>query len=184
MAPAMESLRVILPRVPHIVRHSMKSIDPQELARVIGAAHGRHLSGAELREAMEHARRAMPNMEALRVELQRIDPKELEARIRVSMPDPEAIRRQVRDAMRANRHGLENGARGMEQGAAQMEAQARRFRDPQERERIIAKERARGRTVTHQDLLEAAEGMEEGARGMREGAQGMRRGARDMDDHD
>jgi hypothetical protein len=72
----------------------------------------------------------------------------------------------------------------MERGAAQMEAQARRFRDPQERERIIARERERGRTVTHEDLLKAAEGMEEGARGMREGAQGMRRGARDAHDHD
>jgi beta-lactamase regulating signal transducer with metallopeptidase domain len=184
IAPAMETLRVILPRVPHIVRHSMKAIDPQELARAIGAAHGRDISGPELREAMEQARRAMPNMEALRVELQRIDPKELEARIRASMPDGEAIRRQVQVAMRANRDGMENGARGMEQGAAQMEAQARRFRDPRERERIIARERARGRTVTHQNLLDAAEGMEEGAQGMREGAQGMRRGARDMDDHD
>jgi beta-lactamase regulating signal transducer with metallopeptidase domain len=184
MAPAMETLRVILPRVPHIVRHSMKAIDAQALARAISAAPGRHLSGAEMREVMEHARRAMPNMEALRVELQRIDPKEIEARIRASMPDPESIRRQVQVAMRANRHGLENGARSMEQGAAQMEAQARRFRDPQERERIIARERARGRTVTHQNLLDAAEGMEEGARGMREGAQGMRRGAHDMDDHD
>lgn len=62
--------------------------------------------------------------------------------------------------------------------------QARRFRNRDERERIIARERERGQTVTHEELLEAAEGMEEGARGMREAAREMRRGARDMNDND
>jgi beta-lactamase regulating signal transducer with metallopeptidase domain len=185
MAPAMETLRVVLPRIPHIVGHAMKGIDAEELARAIRIGH--QMSEPRIRVALERALAARPNLEAMRVQLERlhqIDPKELEARIRAAMPDEATIRREVRHAMRASRHGLEEGARGMEQGAARMEAQARRFRDPQERERIIARERERGRTVTHEDLLEAAEGMEEGARGMREGAQGMRRGAHDADDHD
>jgi hypothetical protein len=185
MAPAMETLRVVLPRIPHIVGGAMKAIDPEDLARAIRI--GQRMSEPQIRVALERAHAAKPNLEEMRVHLERlhrIDPKELEARIRAAMPDEATLRRQVRDAMRASRHGMEEGARGMERGAAQMEAQARRFRDPQERERIIARERERGRTVTHEDLLKAAEGMEEGARGMREGAQGMRRGARDAHDHD
>jgi hypothetical protein len=61
-----------------------------------------------------------------------------------------------------------------------MEEQARRFRDPAWREQEIARQRARGETVTHQDLIEAANGMEEGARGMREGAREMREAASRM----
>ncbi|HZG47857.1 MAG TPA: M56 family metallopeptidase [Allosphingosinicella sp.] len=180
IAPAMETLRVVLPRIPQIVAHSMKAVDHAAIARALEAVRVEHLSP----EAMERVRRAMPNLEAMRVHLRHIDPKELEARIRVAMPDQAHIQREVRRSLRASGRGMEEGARGMEAGAAKMDAQARRFRDASERERIIQRERARGRTVTHEDLLEAAEGMEEGARGMREGAQQMRRGARDMDDHD
>ena len=49
---------------------------------------------------------------------------------------------------------------------------------------MIARERARGHTVTHEDLIEAANGMAEGARGMREGAREMREAARHMGDSD
>jgi hypothetical protein len=180
IAPAIETLRVVLPRIPQIVAHSMKAVDHAAIARALEAVRVEHLSP----EAMGRVRRAMPKLEAMRVHLRHIDPKELEARIRVAMPDHAHIQREVRRSLRASGRGMEEGARGMEAGAAKMEAQARRFRDASERERIIQRERARGRTVTHEDLLEAAEGMEEGARGMREGAQQMRRGARDMDDHD
>jgi hypothetical protein len=51
----------------------------------------------------------------------------------------------------------------MERGAATMDVQARRFRDREERERIIVRERARGHHVTHEELIEAAEEMSEGA---------------------
>jgi len=187
IGPAMETLRVVLPRVPHIIAHSMKGIDPEELARAIRVSTRHPMSEAELRAALEGARAVKPNLDRMRVQLERlhrIDPKELEARIRASMPDEQAIRRQVQVAMRASRHGMEEGARGMEHGAAKMEATARRFRDRSERERIIARERERGRTVTHEELIEAADGLEDGARGLREGAQSMRRGSRDMDHHD
>jgi hypothetical protein len=187
MAPAMETLRVVLPRVPHIVAQSMKSIDPEVIARALSAANGHRMSEAELRRVIERVRISKPDLDAMRVRLEnmpRFDPKELEARIRVAMPSDEMLRRHAEIALRANRHGLEEGARGIEQGAAKMEATARRFRDRDERERIIERERERGRTVTHEDLLEAAEGLEKGARGMRDSARQMRRGDRGHGHHD
>ena len=50
------------------------------------------------------------------------------------------------------------------------------------RERVIARERARGHNVTHEELIEAADGMREGAEGMREGAREMREAAERMRD--
>jgi len=47
---------------------------------------------------------------------------------------------------------------------------------------IIAREAARGHHVTHEQLIEAADGMEEGARGMREGAREMREAGQRMRD--
>ncbi|HEY0114198.1 MAG TPA: M56 family metallopeptidase [Allosphingosinicella sp.] len=188
VAPALESLREVLPRIPHIVARSLRAIDAEALARAIRASNGAHVDAAQLQAAMAQLRAHMPDAEAIRVEVERevrrINPAELEAQIRASMPDHAAIERQVRAAMRASRSGMLQGADGMERGAEQMEAQARRFRDRQERERIIARERARGRDVSHEDLLEAAQGMEEGARGMREGARDMRRSIRESSDRD
>ena len=55
--------------------------------------------------------------------------------------------------------GMERGADGMERAPDRMEEQADRLRsDRAYREREIARARARGETVTHEDLLEAAEG--------------------------
>jgi hypothetical protein len=187
LAPALESVREMLPRIPHEAAGAVRAIDPEALSRALHSAKMHRIPRHELDATLAHARASIPDEAALRAHLQRINPEELEARIRASMPSEAAIRAQVHNAMRARRHGmeqgaagLERGAEGMERGAAKMEESARRFRDPAERERIIARERARGHIVTHEDLLEAAEGMEEGARGMREGARGMREGAREM----
>jgi hypothetical protein len=69
----------------------------------------------------------------------------------------------------------------MERGADRMEATAERLRTDREyRERQIARARERGETVTHEQLIRAAEDMREGAQGMREGAREMREGARRM----
>ena len=77
------------------------------------------------------------------------------------------------------------GAAGMERGAANMEAEADRLQDRDYRERQIARARERGETVSHEDLLRAAEGMRRGAVGMREGADDMREAAERMrGDHD
>jgi beta-lactamase regulating signal transducer with metallopeptidase domain len=187
IAPAMEAVREVMPRIPHIVNHAMRSIDREELARALShLRHPRHhgVSPAQIEAALARARAHMPNEAELRARLQRINPAELEARMRAAMPDEAALRARIRTAMSASRHGMARGAEGMERAAAQMEAQARRFRDPRERERIITRERERGRTVTHENLLEAAEGMEQGARGMREGAQAMRHSARGAEGRD
>jgi beta-lactamase regulating signal transducer with metallopeptidase domain len=82
--------------------------------------------------------------------------------------------------MAAGAHGMENGAAGMERGADNMVAEARRLRDPAYREAQIRKAAARGKHITHEELLEAAEGMEEGAEGMRDGAREMREAAEEM----
>ena len=82
--------------------------------------------------------------------------------------------RAVAMAMASAGEGMASGAAGMEAGARHMEEQARRFRDRAYREQVIAREAARGHHVTHEQLIEAADGMEEGARGMREGAREMR----------
>jgi bla regulator protein blaR1 len=178
--PALETVRVVLPRVPEIVAHSIKALDPDALARAIEASGAHRVSAEELRAALERARATMPNPEALRVHLSQIKPEEVEARIRASMPSREMLDRQVRVAMRSSHAGMAAGALQMERGAEKMEAEARRLRDREVRERIIVRERERGRTVTHEELLEAADGLQEGARGMREGARGMRESLRGM----
>ncbi len=177
VAEAMRELREVLPRVPVIVRDAMRHVDHAEIGRAV--AHAQRVNSAEMRAAMAEARQA--HAEAMR-SLPRIDHAALQERIRASLPSQEQLQQQIRASIAASRHSMAAGAAGMEQGAARMEAQARRFRDRNERERIIAEQRARGETVTHEDLLEAADGMEQGARGMREGARQMREGFGHDDD--
>lgn len=178
---AMRELRDVLPRVPAMVRESMRHVDRDELARAV--AEARRVDSDEMRAAMTEARRA--HAQAMR-DMPRIDAAALQAQIRAAMPSPQQLEQQMRMAMAVSRRNMAAGAAGMEQGAARMEAQARRLRDRGERDRIIAEMRAHGRTVSHDELLEAADGMEEGAREMREGARHMREfdGARGADTAD
>lgn len=205
------ALAEVLPRIPEIVAASMSAVDPEEINRQVQDAlreaepELRRLNGperervrAEIRRAMQQAREQMRNargdiararadMARARAEIQAQAPQ-----IAIAMREAHAASaaavaaapRAIAISMRAGAAGMAHGAEGMEQGARQMEAQARRFRDRNWREQEIARQRARGRTVTHDDLLEAAEGMEEGARGMREGAREMRDAARRMGDGD
>jgi hypothetical protein len=171
IAPAMRALDEVLPRVPVIVARAMSAADSEQIAAAVAQAHaqGIRISREELEARLAEARVRVVDMERLRERLHA----DLERQHR-------AVRVQVRHAVRDSRRHMARGAEGMERGAAQMEEQARRFRNREERERIIARERERGHTVTHEELLEAAEGMTEGARGMREAAREMRRGADDM----
>lgn len=201
------ALAEVLPRIPEIVAASMASIDPDEIDRNVQQAlreaepELRRLNGperervrAEVRRALQQAReqmsrargdmaRARDEMARVRVEMQAQAP-----RIALAMREAQraaAIAPQaIAMSMHASSAGMAHGAEGMERGAQRMEEQARRFRDSSYREQVIARERARGHNVTHQDLLEAANGMEEGARGMREGAREMREAARHMGDSD
>ena len=101
------------------------------------------------------------------------------ARVRTEVPRAIAV------SMAHSADGMLQGADGMERGARSMEIEAERLQDRDYRERQIARARARGETVTHEELLEAAEGMREGAEGMRDGARDMREAAERMRDrHD
>jgi beta-lactamase regulating signal transducer with metallopeptidase domain len=184
LAVAMQAVRAVMPQVSTIVRNSLQSIDPEQLARAINIS-GRHAVSAEqLRAALAQARAHMPNEHELAAQLARVDVAAIERQVRASLPDEAALRAQIRRSLAQGGAGMMQGADGMERGADRMIEQARRFRDRGERERIIARERARGHNVTHEELLGAARDMEEGARDMREGARDMRRGAREMAEGD
>jgi beta-lactamase regulating signal transducer with metallopeptidase domain len=204
------ALAEVLPHVQEIVAASMASmasIDPEEINRDVQRAlreaepELRRLNGperervrAEVRRAMQQAREAMTRARA-EVARARTDMVRVRAEMRAQAPQIALAMREaqraaaiapqaVAMAMRSSGAGMARGAEGMERGAQRMEEQARRFRDSSYREQVIARERARGHNVTHQDLIEAASGMAEGARGMREGAREMREAARHMGDSD
>ena len=98
--------------------------------------------------------------------------------------DAKEIERQVRRSVRAGladgAQNMRHGADGMDAGAAHMARQAAQLRDRSFREREIARAAARGDRVTHEDLLEAAEGLDDGVREMRDAAKEMRREAETM----
>ena len=180
-----EALAEVLPQIPQIVASATAAIDPVEVERITAdamRAAGPHLSRearAEMREAHREAARAMARA---RVQLATVDRAEIARAMAEARRAIQAVPRTVAVAMARSAAGMERGAVGMERGARNMEAEARRLQDRDYRERQIARARARGETVTHEDLLEAAEGLREGAEGMREGAEGMREAARDMRD--
>ncbi|QPQ54201.1 M56 family metallopeptidase [Allosphingosinicella flava] len=91
-----------------------------------------------------------------------------------------AVQKEVRHSMAMSSRDMEKAARDMENGARDMEREADRLRDARYREQQIAKAAAEGKTVTHQDLLNAIPKMKNGAQGMRKGARKMREGAQKM----
>lgn len=201
------ALAEVLPRIPEMVAASLASVDPDEIDRNVQQAlreagpELRRLNGperervrAEVRRAMQQAREAMTrarsDMARARTDMVRVRAEMQAQAPRIEMAMREAQRaaaiapQAIAMSMRSGATGMARGAEGMERGAQRMEERARQFRDSSYREQVIARERARGHNVTHQDLIEAANGMEEGARGMREGAREMREAARHMGDND
>ncbi|HEX8526880.1 M56 family metallopeptidase [Allosphingosinicella sp.] len=88
--------------------------------------------------------------------------------------------RAARNGIAAGAVGMERGAEGMEQGARNMEQEARRLRSRDYRERKIAEAARRGERLSHEQLIEMADGLREGSRDMMEGARDMRRAAAEM----
>ncbi len=180
-----EALAEVLPQIPQIVASATAAIDPAEVERITAEAlraarpHLSREARAEMREAHREAARAMARA---RIQLATVDRAEIARAVAEAQRAVQAVPRTVAIAMARSATGMERGAVGMERGARNMDAEARRLQDRDYRERQIARARARGETVTHEELLEAAEGLREGAEGMREGAQGMREAARDMRD--
>ncbi|HEV7659729.1 MAG TPA: M56 family metallopeptidase [Allosphingosinicella sp.] len=186
-----EVLAEVLPQIPQIVSSALASVDPDEIGREVEEAlreagpeldrlsrEDRVRVGQEVRRALAQAR--VQVREAVRV--QQVSQVQIAQAVREAQRAALAVRPAIAASMRAGAGGMEHGAAGMEQGAQRMEQQAARFRDRNYRETVIARERARGRNVTHEDLLEAAQGMTEGAEGMREGAREMRAAAERMRD--
>ena len=202
------ALSETLPRIPAIVASAMAAAHPhpeawarmseeerrefredmEEARREIAQAmaEARHEAGQERAEALREAAEARAEAGRARAEALREGARaRAEARVQIAEATRHAehARHSARASMRRGAEGMRRGADEMERGADRMEREADRLaNDRAYRERQIANARARGETVTHEDLIEAAEGMREGARGMREGAQGMREGARDMAD--
>ncbi|WP_165357555.1 M56 family metallopeptidase [Sphingosinicella sp. CPCC 101087] len=131
------------------------------------------LSRAEMSRAMREARRQQARARADSHRQMRLAMREAKRAIRT-------VPRIVSASMAHGAVGMMSGAESMESSARSMEEEASRLEDPHYRERAIARARARGETVTHEDLREAAEGLRDGAQGMREGAQEMREAAREM----
>jgi len=185
IAPIVEqALAEVLPKIPQIVAQATAAaaIDPEEIERVTGEAlrsadveirrmsrEDRERVQREVRRAVEHARNVQ------------VDAARVQAAVRDAQHAAAAIApRAIAISMASGARGMLHGADGMEVGARRMEAQAAQFRDSAYRERVIAREAARGHAVTHEDLIEAADGLQEGARGMREGAREMREAAQRM----
>ena len=178
VTPAVDhAMRVVIPRIPAIVANATAAVDSEEIERA-------------LREAdVELRRMPVVTREQLRTAMRQAE--RARTRVRVPHAQIELAMREARSAHRVSvrsralalagaADGMMRGATGMEQGAREMEATADRLQDRDYREREIARARARGETVTHEQLLEAAEGLREGAEGMREGAEEMRESARNM----
>jgi beta-lactamase regulating signal transducer with metallopeptidase domain len=166
---------------------------PPELVATIGGAAALHPHGEWSKEEREELAREMR-------EAQREVRRELQAEREILRAQREArhashaarneARLAAREAARAHRHarismshgavGMEKGADGMVRGARQMEEEADKLRSADYRERQIAKAAAEGRTVTHQELIDAIPKLRDGARKMVEGAQRMRESAARM----
>ena len=169
-----EALAEVMPRIPAMVAEALAAVRPQAMEEALREAQAEmrrsgRMNRAEIEAAMREARRTMREAGAVRI-----------APMVHVAPAIAAARAAPAIAMAHGADGIERGAVQMEQGARHMEEQAARLADPAYRERAIAHARARGETVTHEQLIEAAEGLREGAEGLRDGAEDMRESARRM----
>lgn len=190
MAAADVTLAEVMPRLPHIMAAASVAVDSQELREALREAererrealHEVHRELARERSRMNDERRAEV-ARALRdanLAVARARPR-IDAAAREGRRAAVVARRPHLAGMARGADDMARGAAQMEQGADQMERTARRLRsDPAYREEQIARAQARGETVTHEELIRAADGMESGVRGMRDGARSMRQSAERM----
>jgi beta-lactamase regulating signal transducer with metallopeptidase domain len=171
------ALSAVLPQIPAIIAQATAAIDHEAMEEALREARiemrRAHVDREEIARALRDARREQAQAMAVSRSEMRIAMREAQRAVN-------AIPRTVAASMAHGATGMMRGADGMESGARRMEVEADRLEDPDYRERAIARARARGETVTHEDLIEAAVGLREGAEGMREGAREMREAAREM----
>jgi len=179
-----QALAEVLPQIPQIVAEANAAalaVDPAEIERSVNEALAsaepemRRMSREDRERMRREVRRAVARARAVRIDHARI-----EAAVRQAQRAAVIAPRAIALSMAHGAAGMARGADGMEAGARRMEEQAAHFRDRSYREQIIAREAARGHTVTHEQLIEAADSLQEGARGMRDGAREMREAARRM----
>lgn len=183
------ALSAVLPQIPTIVASAVGAYDPARTEAALYRAQvemrrsGR--SRAEIDAAMREARQQVREAQAQARRVQRTEMARARRESQRAMVHARvalaAVPQTVALAMASGASGMENGAARMEEGAQRMEEAGRRLQtDSAYREREIARARARGDTVTHEQLIDAGEDMEEGAEGMREGAREMREAAQRM----
>ena len=190
VGPAVQqALAEVLPQIPQIVAEAnseaIAAIDPVEIQRSVDEALAsagtemRHMSREDRERVHREIRRAVEQAR-VQARMVRVDRGQIEMAVRQAQRAAAMAPRAVAISMAHGAVGMARGADGMEAGARRMEEQAAHFRDSSYREQVIAREAARGHTVTHEQLIEAANGLEQGARGMRDGAREMRRAAQRM----
>jgi hypothetical protein len=180
-----QALAEVLPQIPQIVvqanAEAAAAIDPVEIQRSVDEALAS--AGTEM-QRMSREDRELVRREVHRAVAQaravRVDRARIEIAVRQAQRAAAMAPRAVAISMAHGAAGMAHGAAGMEAGARRMEEQAAHFRDRSYRDQVIAREAARGHHVTHEQLIEAANGLEEGARGMRDGAREMRDAAQRM----
>jgi hypothetical protein len=182
-----EALAEVLPQIPEIVAAAMAAVDPEEAGRDAEEALREarpYMSRAERERVNREVRRAITQARVHAASARSEAMRAVAAarpQIAVAMREAARVGPMARASMAHGADGMAQGADGMERGAQRMEEAARRLRgDPAYREQQIARARARGETVTHEQLIEAAGEMQEGAQGMREGAREMRQAAERM----
>jgi beta-lactamase regulating signal transducer with metallopeptidase domain len=177
------AMRIAVPKV------KLAGLSP-ELAATIGAAAALHPHegwseadraevAREVREAQREAREAAREARHARREAL-AEASRAQREGRLAIREAQRARRHVHVDMSHGAAGMERGADGMVRGARQMEEEADKLRSSDYRERQIARAAAEGRTVTHQELIDAIPKLRAGARKMVDGAQRMREGASRM----
>jgi ribosomal protein L29 len=184
-----QALAEVLPQIPQIVAaanaEAIAAIDPDEIQRQVDEAlesadtEMRHMSREDREQVRREVHRALAQART-QVRMARVDNRRIQIAVREAQRAAAMAPRAVAISMAHGAAGMARGAAGMEAGAVRMETQAARFRDRSYREQVIAREAARGHAVTHEQLIEAADGLAEGARGMRDGAREMREAAQRM----
>jgi beta-lactamase regulating signal transducer with metallopeptidase domain len=181
-----QALAEVLPQIPAIVAEATSAagaIDPEEVEEAVqdamrdAQAEMHSMSREDSESLSREVRRAVAQAHAQAARVNRV---EIAAAMREAQAAVAAVPHTIALSMARGAAGMESGAAGMESGARRMEQEAARFRDRSYREQVIAREARRGHHVTHEELIDAAEGMEEGARGMRDGAREMRESAERM----
>jgi beta-lactamase regulating signal transducer with metallopeptidase domain len=173
------AMNVVAPRVKVNVPPIKVHLPNGELAPLAFAFNGAHMQGWSAEDRAEFER----EMREVRREVHR-ETREAAREARAEARTERIKVRHDRDAARRGMlhgaKGMEKGAEGMVHGARKMEEEARKLQSRDYRAQQIARAAAEGRTLTHQELIDAIPKLRQGARKMIAGAEKMRASAARM----